>query len=787
MVIAIVSFNGTNLNSGSYQSYFVSTSAALGRSIDPIALPVVGGFPRDEGFDYQASSFQVCVLLVSGAMATGQAALQALFAVGTYAALIVNDGTQKQRMCRVTQTFPWAGAPGRFIVTLQAADPRWRATSDATHTEQNTATGHTWVVNNAGNAPVDDLVLTITPQTAKAAANGWRYRRYVHYANRVGRPLGDWPVDLTNGGIDHATLVGGGKSLASGNDVRVLQDGGEIERYFGENAATDPNSATTKIWATPYMPAMRDAHLLNAITNVSPATGSELLVQRGETALWPDKGYFVIETTGEVVSYDGIAQTNADGYAAFQNIKRGQRGTTAAAASAGDHLLWLPHRYEIIYGHTGAAAPEARPDRKPLLDLASSTLTNTRHEWINFYDDTYPDRPGGWRRVLEARDTDSGLVFLPGGSPAANIDFEYNWTSVPTSKNNQNVVRRSIPVGTDGTSGHLAFSRTIDQTMMLVPLGTASDSVERQIGTSPLLGPLTVATFSAGAGSKLYEVALYAKTQIARSITEVPSAPLPTGALEFRQVAGINASGALYQAITNDADEPIIVTAVYAMFSEPTTPVRACTLRVLADNGSGAPNTGVVLWGPLTIAAGSINAAGQWLGGTPNQFVILPGQTVHLELSTSGTGSNVVWWGNGAELAYRIAGIGPVDEQAHATHGHKVTLDNAVIKLDSTATPYFAMSAEADLYWLNGTLTNNTTGQSIRFSIFTALVDQIEVNVGAGTVRNLTTGEEGLVHRITPSDPSRWLTLAPGNNTLQWDETGVVRVDVASAFRAAWE
>lgn len=792
MDIPIKSFDGFNLDDATYTAWFPGGESAMAREANAIVLPVIGGFARDEGTDPKSITFSIAVS-IGGDLATGVDALKVLFRAGATGELVADFGSeQRTRDCRVLGAYPFAGAPNFFVVSLIAADPRWRSAAATVDTHSFTATGQTTTVTNAGNATDDKPVFKLKPTLNKSAATAWKYRRPIVVANRVKRSLTDWPIDVTNGGIDHAALVTAVKSQADGDDVRVLQDGVEIPRYFGEHANTAPNAAahTTKVWATPKFSAMQDAHLLAAITNVAPANGGSLEVRRGEVRVWPKSGWILNPTSNEVISYTGWTEKNASGNAAFTGIKRAQMGTTAAAGSASDQLVRVEHKLELIYGHTAVAAPEARPDAKPMLDLASSTLTNIRHEWINFYDDLYPTRPGQWGRFLEPRENSARFLYLANApaTPAPTMDFEYDWTLAPVDKVNYNVVRRPIPVGTDGASGHLAFTRVLDATMGLVPLGTGADGVERELDTTPLLGPLTSAPYSAPAGNKVYEAALYARSLVALSVAEIAYGPLPSFPSQFAQVAAVNAAGALFQAVTNNATEAVLVTAVYAMVSEPTTPKRDIVLSVYPDNGSGAANTAYRVFGPLTITAASLSTAGQWLGGYSGYFVLLPGQTVHVAVEVAATtGSNVVWWGVGEAYAYRVLGIGPVDANAHGAHGDNATIDNAVLKFDTAGVPYFALKAEADCYWFNGTLTNTTTLQAVTFSLFISTNDEIEIDVGARTVRNLTTGEEGLLYGVTSTDNEAWLSLVPGANVFRIDETGLAGMDLTVTHSSRWE
>ena len=804
MTIQIKSFAGFNIQDATYRSVFPYEANPFARSATPIVLPVIGGYARDEGFDQQPASFHI-LINVSGALTTGMDALKRTFRAGASGELVVAfDGVDRTRTCRVESVYPWAGSPTQCVINLIAADPRWRALTATSVAHAVTASGQQWTVTNAGNAVVDDAVFKLTLTTNKAAANSQLYRRHAIVANRVRRPLSDWPIDITNGGINHAALVTAVKSLTSANDVRLIEDGVEIPRYPGEHANTDPNSANTKFWATPAFQAGRDAHLLAAITAGAPATGGELLVQNGELGGWPDKGFIVIESSGEVVSYSGIDHEAAS----FTGIKRGQRGSTAASASAGNVMREITKKLELVYGWTGAPAPEARPDRKPLFNLASDTLTNIRHEWLDWWDDLYPARPGVWSRVLEPRDSQSAYMYANRGSPAATADILYSYYNPPGDRDPVNVIRRSFPTGTSGAAGQIVFNRVVDATLMAQVLAVYEDGGEHLVAA--LNGPLTSANFTSAFTQKCYELGLYVRSQTVLSTPEVDGAPLADymGAAwsPWRQVNAINATGNLYSAYVNDTSELLRITALQVLVWQPGSPKTDIKVSVRADDGSGAPSINVLGDAQVVVAAANVPTNPAWVTFPfTKPWPWGAGQTVHVNVSSGAASSSNTLWGhqpirhaNAFPMSgVRFFAVGEIFGEARAEGGggtlyapaapENVTFDAAVVLLDSAAIPYFALLPEQACYWLTATLKNNTTGQSLSFNLYASPGDDIEIDCGRRTVTNLTTGEEGLIYGMTPSDKDLWITLAQGGNQLQLDETGLVAVTVTSTFKAAYE
>lgn len=802
-MIVVKSFDGTSLDSATYSAGLPGEGNAFGGSVAPVVLDVVGGYQRYEGADVLGKEFtlEVSVLDLTKARIQG---LSEVFRKGLEGPLVIEwDGVEMVRDCAVLDVLPMTPSVNVFVVVLFAADPRWRTLETATETESLTATGQGMTVNNPGNAAEDRAVIRLTPTLNKAASAAELFRRYAIIVNRSKRALLDWPIDITNydstggpsGGLDHAALTTT-KSQADAKDVRVLVDGREVPRFLGEHANTDADSARMSIWISIPWSAAQTAHLRANITNVSPANGEELEVLTDEVRTWPKSGYLVTND-GEVIGYSGWTRSNDDGYSAFTGIRRGCWGTTAAASSADEILYRAEHKIEVIYGQTSnLVAPDTRLDVKPMLNLASNTLSNKRHEWIDFYSDLYPLRPGQWVRRSEPRDTQFDFMFLPTAPTgvAASLAFAYHWEGQPIAKDQYNVVRRSIPVGTDGTDDQFAFTHTVEDTLAIEALGVSQDGREYRIDRIP--GPTSAAAFASDPLEKYYELAIYARSRVLVSIPLVAGVDINVDGL-FVTINLSNATGDQTQPIINSLDVPVLIEDIYVAVSQ-NAPQQDLIFVLYPDDGSGAPNTGVI------IAAGIIDSTDlsnveAW---RPIDFVTtalssvwLPDTTMYLFAQMSaGTHGASVWMGWAAVYAgespmrsFRVCGDGPIDPNARAEEGDLATVDGIAIDLDPNGIPSFALMAESDLYELNGTLVNETTEQELRFKIYATTNDTIEVDVGNRTVRNLDTGEEGLLYGIFPNDEAAWFSLAPGDNVLRYDETGLAGLDLEVEYYGRWE
>lgn len=797
-MLTVKSFDGVDLQTGEYTAYLVASNVAMGTSVQAVEVSVAGGVPRDEGFNHQSQRFQVGVITHGVDPDAAADALKSIFSKGRRGEIVVEvDGSDRMRVCRVETFTPYALGPSHHIVGLFVADTGWRAITASEVVEEITASGQTWVVGNAGNAPDTAPVIRIKATAQKDASKGWQERHFVNLANRVKRGLGDWSVEITGGGYDHEADVDDDPPLsqADGRDIRVLVDGVPVPHYFGAHASNEPDTDALTIWVTPGLSAMREAHLLATITDSVPADGGELEVMRGETDAFPGRGALIVPGSGEVITYSGKTPSNASGHAAFTGIKRGQRGTAAAGATGGDPLLLAERRVEVVKGHMGVAAPVARPDAEPMIDRSSATLANTRMEWTQFYDDRYPGRPMQWARRLEARDTQAGHLYLPRaeGSPAGDLDFAYHWQEPPADHDNVNVVRRPIPVGTAGANDQIKLTHTVQNTLALELLGVTADGREYRIDRIP--GPTSAGAYESNANDEVYyELALYARTRVLLSTPEHKLTP-PLTAMPTYQVAATNAAGDLTQPIRNTLGADFLIEDIYVPFSFTSTPSNV-GMAIYPDDGDGEPATGF----PFTtggIPSELLSSAVLWrriqVFGI-NSRIWVAENVGHLRLSVTATTHGIPLWsgwpatyeGQAPWLGYRVCGDGPADPDARGQEGETATADGVGVDCDPDGVPYVSMEAAEACYWHCGELRNNTTGQRFKLDAITGEDDEIEIDVGERTVRNLTTGDD-LRNVFEPSDLEGWFALAPGSNELEWVEDGVEGIEVEVVTRSTWE
>lgn len=452
----VVSFDGTSIQNANYRAY-LQAEDARSREVEPVHLST-GGDPILARTVKQPKPLVLGIdLLVSGNITGAKDELLALFTPGTTGTLIVEwMGTaisSRQLTATVVEVGPWPdGGDSLFQVILSATAAQWAASTQTSTAQNVTSSGQTWAVTNNGQTADLAPVIQIKPTSAKAASNSWTKRRQVLVVNRVDRPFGGGDdryghaIDLTNGGWDTAAEVSGGDMQADGDDLRVYLNGRSVPRWFGGGGI---NSTTTRVFINLELrPALR-TQLDSAITAGSPADAGNLDVSI-DIQDWPTEGYLYIPSSGECIRYDAISDADADPQQ-FQSVTRGVRNTTAAAASAGDDVYYVEHEIDIIYGHSGATAPDAASDRQPLLDLTNSD--NYKHVWENFADTRYGHRRSmEWSRARIPKDTRAGSVLAPLAreAVAANMTLEYRRDGPVTDKPNWNSWRRRFPAGLSG-------------------------------------------------------------------------------------------------------------------------------------------------------------------------------------------------------------------------------------------------------------------------------------------------------------------------------------------------
>ena len=113
----------------------------------------------------------------------------------------------------------------------------------------------------------------------------------------------------------------------------------------------------------------------------------------------------------------------------------------------------------------------------------------------------------------------------------------------------------------------------------------------------------------------------------------------------------------------------------------------------------------------------------------------------------------------------------------------RVEVADVTLALDSSKTPTVAIGAEQTTYRLQATVTNETTGEAFGLDFGMDLDESLEVNADTEEVTFLADGSAQYQSLdIIGENRKRIVRLRPGANTLKYEETGLVDVDVDIEF-----
>ncbi len=323
----------------------------------------------------------------------------------------VNGGDLRARwmdvLCEASQ--PWApgGIPSdRGVVSslVVDGDVRWRSRD---------GDKHVWSITSGTDSETvtvdsdDDVypVLRITPKQAKSS--GYAYRRWVPVIWTVGQAYSKYPCMI--GTLDTAALVTAGKAQADGDDFRVLVDGTETDRWFGDSGTAQFNQTATKTWVNLDFQAGWEGTLEAAIG--SGDTVDSIDVNEDISAV-PSSGILVAYSGSDYEAFTYTGKNESE--RRFTGVSRAAKGTSALTLGAGASIYWVQHDVWLVYGNSGVGAPTQDDDYKPAFDLGDSTNTSWVYEGFGEDDGL---RTGQWVRSV----VDGSPTFY-GGNHGASAD-----------------------------------------------------------------------------------------------------------------------------------------------------------------------------------------------------------------------------------------------------------------------------------------------------------------------------------------------------------------------------
>jgi len=398
MAFTVVSFNGdTRINDGvHYQTLVPEDAPAIFRA-QAIEVDRADLFPAWAGKKFDGVNLPLRVVVLGGSLRE----LAQIFDPFDQAqhALVVQDGAGVAWfLLGAVLTISEVKGNGALVL-LRVSDPILQAATAASTTWLITGSGQKKTVTVGGNCyarPAFDITPT------GAAAGGWANARYVTLYNRTSRAYQKrYAVEVTNGGWDTAALVAAGALQASGDDVRVIVDGVEVDFWMG-----DFNTDHTKVWAN-FVFKPRIEMTLGLAVAASGAVG-ELQLEKtpANTAaikLLPASGTLVIDD--ERFNFSGKDEKLLKLGGVQRGVKQSAMGAHAAKAT----VRWLEHDVWLVWGDANAEAAAVDDRFRPAFDLSLSSNV------VRVYDGVFGDadllRSGSFERAVLVSTGKSSLTY----------------------------------------------------------------------------------------------------------------------------------------------------------------------------------------------------------------------------------------------------------------------------------------------------------------------------------------------------------------------------------------
>ncbi|HXH24531.1 MAG TPA: hypothetical protein VNI78_04730 [Vicinamibacterales bacterium] len=654
-----------------------------------------------------------------------------------------------------------AGAPGTVIATSDAVDvtsvpttPGW---VQATFSTSPTLTAHTWywlIVNPSGLTTVDSTNYI----SIRSQLNGY------YEGERD-------PMRQSTDGGSTWTLPA---SLMGRSACFRVRPGGNA-----------------KVWVPMLLPAAVRVTLAQALLD----TDTTMVVT--DASSLPPSGCLLIEDEAVIYSaIDGLTLTLA---------KRGARQTTAAAHSAGVVAYLVDVDVVMVYGQRAAnTLPKPwswePPEQRPIIDGVTST--NERLRWIGPY--LAPNqlrRPLAWVPSYEDMTADgdpvpqAARISLDGRDLASGGDASLLWQDSRATGTymKRNTVRQQFPTGIRVSANAITYDiPTVADTLALQHLLTNEWGEEKVVKTDYRQHQGTGRTITPDDEAFVYALRCTAAFVVG---TSVPSTVLS------RQLSSDSAAETA-QTFRLLADTTI--TAISLYLRRTTTFTGNKEFVIVATDQNGAPNQAAELSERIAVTSGDLTTSFQWVYKALTEPIRLPaGQYAILALA--GTVDVVVWGGSQSsiyaggqrwqetanqflaqndDLLFRIQGF-TSDPESTSETGDTLEVRNIDVLLDTSRTPRVLMASSISTYYLDATLANTTTSQSVRLRAVLQPSETLSIDFDAGTVTHSSSDLARADYwvAIVDQDERDPFRLNPGANTLQWTEPGVTNTAVQLQWR----
>ena len=366
----------TQINDGTnFAAYFLGPELGL-PEVQVNLVPRYGRHPRIGGISRQGLEVLMEVEVLAGSADTLRAWFDAEDATPRLLVVTDEDGGNARYWRALCYSFTPTVSPYIYLVKLRVdGDVRLRSVTPTTQHWDVTTSGATTTVTN-GTAGINDdayPIITITPRAYATGIN--LYRRFLSVTWRGGA-AGQYPVDITNAGLD-TRIASTNFASAAGNDIRIYVDGTATDFWLH-----NINAATTKVFVNLDFQPTQQGALVTGFSSGSLGT----IALTTSIADWPESGLFQINS--ELFTYTGKDTANT-----FTGVTRAERNTSAATHSTGATVSLIQHEIWIEYGSAALAAATVDDTRKPMFTLSSST--NTSWDYDDFYKTGEP-RSAAW-------------------------------------------------------------------------------------------------------------------------------------------------------------------------------------------------------------------------------------------------------------------------------------------------------------------------------------------------------------------------------------------------------
>lgn len=717
--------------------------------------------------------------------------------------LVCTDGNSVDRQIECTVA-KWAEAQGLgntvFKVAIDCPSAVWKATSLTTEEDDMDSEAFSLAVTNNGNTAAG-LKLTLEPQDAVDPSNGYSKGKRIFLANRSEQPLTHfaaegYAIEITGGGIDTTGL----DVESDLKDLRVWLNSRELPRWLD---STTP-AVATKVWCNI---AMRPGKF----TTLGSSIADDAETITGTFTGWPTRGWLYIDD--EPVIYELV-----DDYTA--SITR--LAEFAASHTAGDDVIWIEHVLTLTYGYSGASAPDAALDSKPVIDLSASS--NTEHVWPGPFLNDNDRRSMTWRRIIEGE----GSAHIRGWDDGDDMIFE---DLLPvTGKPLADQVEVRFPVPAEGP-----FETDVEVGVSMRLHGYVADLAgnESLLIEEQAAGPLVAQSYSLDNTATRLRLKAGLAAVIGNYDLEEATGPLnlDQGTFGITLVDGettelveINGYAAIIFTLEEAVEISGFVTAFENSSSQEYAYLWTCSQNAVVDSlyfaitwddvvedelaQSTFPNkdarvtleagTYALMFNPdLTstnlLKTGARNKTGIFAAKIVNPIdpLTLTEPVFAAQYFTAGDIRDRITTQFSFPALSPIFGVMSLkndpQNDAPTKTGNAVAIDNVTVPLDADKAPLIVLSQEFDLFPLIGTVTGES-GDQVALTFMCKAGQGIELDFESGDVTDLETGLPAN-YAVEYSNPTKRLQVLSGLNGIQIDLAGASATELVTAtaeFRDTW-